>query len=839
MKFFKTLFLLLLTTGAVLAQTLPDDLFINGYVTDPNGNAQEGVLVCVDGANTPTFPIDSLCTTTNANGWYSLTIPNGSVVGPNIDFVLSMDDPCPNTPGYQIATVSNQQGTADFVNLDWTSCGSINSVCDVSFTSTNDSINGTWTFVASPTGTAPFTYDWWVDGSSYSTQTVSHQFNGGTVGVFVSVTDASGCTSLAADTLYLDGNLPCDVQVGYQLDPILGGSFLTAYPTGTAPYTYVWSTGETTASIFPNEPLSGTYCVTVVDANGCQSDACYTFANPGCAVDITSTVDSTAIGVVYTFTASSGFDSYSWSTGETTQSITVSNVNPNGDVICVYATIANCTATACDTLLGNNSGGCEAGLAFNGGPNGVLYVTDTVDVFYDGTMSSGNTYLWTVEMGGFLWSSSEMNPSIGIPPTLIPIAGVDVYICVTVNDGLGCEDTYCEWVTVASGTSSGNCDASFSNSGPTPIGYTFSASVQNPNLYYYWEIDNSYVGDGYEAYAPGFSNGTHTVCLTIVDSLVGCSDTQCQTITVGNPNCLGSISGVVNAGSQNQPLDEGVAYLIQLDVNTNQLTLVDSVVLDSSNYFFFSGLDCGDYLVKAAATSGSQYYSNHIPTYYGNSPFWGFAQNVNVNNNVVTVDVTLIASNNPGGPGFIGGDVTEGANKTDPGDAVSGMQVMIFNLAGDAIAHTYTDGNGEFGFSNLAYGTYQVYVEALGVQTIPAVVTISADMPSEEGVHIFASESLISTGIEEFDFEGAISEVYPNPVANQASIKLNIDASMLINMTVLDLTGRTMATQVVSVAGGENTINVSTDELKNGYYFLNVQDADANFSITRKFMRID
>ena len=242
---------------------------------------------------------------------------------------------------------------------------------------------------------------------------------------------------------------------------------------------------------------------------------------------------------------------------------------------------------------------------------------------------------------------------------------------------------------------------------------------------------------------------------------------------------------------------------------------------------------------KAAATSGSQYYAGHIPTYFGNSPFWGFAQAVTADNSQVSADVTLIAANNPGGPGFIGGDVTEGANKTDPGDGVAGMQVMIFNLNGDAIAYAYTDANGAFGFSDLAYGTYQVYVEALGVQTIPAVVTISPDNSSEENVHIFTSESLISTGIEEFDFEGAISDVYPNPVVGQATIKLNLDAALMINVSVLDLTGRTMSSQTVSVTGGENTIRVNADELKNGYYFLNIQDVDANFSVTRKFMRID
>ena len=414
-------------------------------------------------------------------------------------------------------------------------------------------------------------------------------------------------------------------------------------------------------------------------------------------------------------------------------------------------------------------------------------------------------------------------------------------MCLTiVNANQTCQQTYCDTVVVGSPTS-GNCSALFTNSGLTPIGYTFSANVQNPNLDYYWTIDNQYVGNGYEAYAPGFTNGLHTVCLSVVDSLNNCFDQQCQTIIIGNNNCFGYISGQAFAGSNNQPLDEGVVYVILHDQVNNTLTAVDSMVLDSSNWFFFGPLDCGDYLVKASATSGSQYYSNHIPTYHGNSPFWGFSQAVSLTqpNAQVTADVTLIAANNPGGPGFIGGDVTQGANKTDPGDPLSGMQVMLFNLSGNAIAYTYTDGNGEFGFSNVAYGTYQVYVEVLGVQTIPAVVTIGPDSPSEENVHILASESLISTGIESFDFEGAISDVYPNPVGNQATINFNLDAEIAVQVSVIDLTGRAISTQSFSVGSGENVVRVNLENLKDGYYFLNIQDVDRSFSVTRKFMRVD
>ena len=281
MKALKTLLIFLLGATSVFAQVDPNNLFIQGYVTDANGNAQEGVLICVDGASQPNFPLDSLCAITNPNGYYFIEIPNGSVTGPNIDFTLSMDDPCPNTPGYQIALVSNEQGTNDVVTLNWLTCES-SANCSVSFTAANDSTsgaNGLWTFTANPTGTAPFTYEWWVDGSVYSTQTVTHTFNGGIVGVYVAVTDVNGCEAIAGDTLFLNGNpnQNCSANIVVfedSLNAVLNAE-LTAVPSGVQPYTYSWSTGATTESIYLEDIVGlDTVCVTITDANGCTSTAC-------------------------------------------------------------------------------------------------------------------------------------------------------------------------------------------------------------------------------------------------------------------------------------------------------------------------------------------------------------------------------------------------------------------------------------------------------------------------------------------------------------------------------------------------------------------------------------
>jgi len=87
---------------------------------------------------------------------------------------------------------------------------------------------------------------------------------------------------------------------------------------------YLWSTGETSQSIFVN--TSGTYFVTVTDENGCEStsDDVVVVVNPLPQIDITTsgpTEFCEGDSVILTATES---ESYFWTpNGETTQAITV------------------------------------------------------------------------------------------------------------------------------------------------------------------------------------------------------------------------------------------------------------------------------------------------------------------------------------------------------------------------------------------------------------------------------------------------------------------------------------------------------------------------------------
>ncbi len=78
----------------------------------------------------------------------------------------------------------------------------------------------------------------------------------------------------------------CGVDFDFE---IWQGGFLnrvTAIPYGTSPFTYAWNTGENTSSVATENPQDSAFaqvCVTVTDANGCETTSCPAvkiFGNP-------------------------------------------------------------------------------------------------------------------------------------------------------------------------------------------------------------------------------------------------------------------------------------------------------------------------------------------------------------------------------------------------------------------------------------------------------------------------------------------------------------------------------------------------------------------------------
>jgi streptogramin lyase len=137
---------------------------------------------------------------------------------------------------------------------------------------------------------------------------------------WVEVQDAYGCVGYS-DTLHVivaDELLPVIVATNDTI--CVGGTVELDAGPGYARYS--WSTGDTTRSILVDQ--AGSYHITVLSANGCSGDTTMqVYAEEMMA--ITMPDDTLCIGEGRPLDAGSGYMKYSWSTGDSTQSITVTS----------------------------------------------------------------------------------------------------------------------------------------------------------------------------------------------------------------------------------------------------------------------------------------------------------------------------------------------------------------------------------------------------------------------------------------------------------------------------------------------------------------------------------
>lgn len=169
-------------------------------------------------------------------------------------------------------------------------------------------------------GTAPFSYAW-NDVSASTSSTIGGLVPGN---YEVTVTDAVGCTILALGTVVE----PAQLSVSLQKNDVIclddtNGSAIALPSGGTAPFTYLWAGGQTSANI--SGLGVGTYDLTVTDDNGCTIEGTIqilsttTLALSTSAQDANcfNSSDGAAMAIV---TGGTAPISYLWSNGVTASS---------------------------------------------------------------------------------------------------------------------------------------------------------------------------------------------------------------------------------------------------------------------------------------------------------------------------------------------------------------------------------------------------------------------------------------------------------------------------------------------------------------------------------------
>lgn len=822
------------------AQPDPNAMLIEGYIYDNgSGSPAAGWYVCVSTDSLNQFQF-SACDTTDANGYYSFYIPGGSAIGPNVAYTVYTWD-C--LQQYLDTLINNMQGTVNNGYHDFYVCTSTTNTCDPSFTWGTVPGTTNMQFYANGDPNSGINYLWdFGDGSSGTGQNPTHSYNGsGPYLVCLTVSsNFLGCTASSCDSVGSNIGSGCDSYFYSMRDSL---NYLTQYFFGSSQSnvtSWYWDFGDGSSSTEQN-PVHAfqdtgwfNVCLTVNNCNSAYCENVYvTDGSNDCYAYFSWNTVSNPNGLAgFQFTNysySGQIATYLWDFGDGTTS-NLENpihyfIDDSAHTVCLTIISGNCSNTYCETVQGNNTGGCQA----------YFYPVDSSGVTYFLDYSSGNINFW-------LWDFGDGTTSNQQYPTH-QYANPGVYnVCLQVGDfNNSCGDTYCETVVIDS-INTNPCQVWFQYYSVPGGASVFSAYGGGSNsAQYSWSINGTaYQG---QTISVVLSAGTYQVCVFVSDPATGCQNSYCEAVIIGGNNTFDyCISGQVFLGTPNLPADVAIVYLITYDPNTNMLVAVQATTVDSSGWYSFCQVPAGQYLIKAALTQNSSYYWNFLPTYYGNSLFWNYAAQVNVNANTSGVDIWLIAGANQGGPGFIGGDVTQGANKTEgPGDPLADVQVMLLDMNNYPIAYTYSDAQGHFEFDGVPYGTYQVWAEVAGLLTTPAIITISPQEPSIANIEIFVNETEVTTGISSA-VEAAklgFGNVFPNPSANEMFIQVSSEANLQLNFNIYDVAGRMADSRLVTIPSGKTQVALQTANLSAGIYTLNIQSTDGSLKISKKLVKTE
>ena len=244
-------------------------------------------------------------------------------------------------------------------------------------------------------------------------------------------TDANNCMNWATATINVNAlpTLSVTTSAGYSICP---NTLDTLKASGTAT-SYTWNTTHAVTDYTVHPFNSTTYTLTGVDANGCKNTITQLITvYPRPTLTVTATSGTVCTGnstTLSTITGSVTVTSYSWNTGATTPSISVSPV-----------------MTSTYSVQGFDAEGCSTTKHYTVTVNSLPTITATSNI---DTICIGGTA--TLTAGGattYTWNTSATSASI--PVTLT----VTTTYTVMGTDGNGCEN-----MTTVTETVSTTCQA--------------------------------------------------------------------------------------------------------------------------------------------------------------------------------------------------------------------------------------------------------------------------------------------------------------------------------------------------------------------------------------------
>jgi PKD repeat protein len=694
-----------------------------------------------------------------------------------------------------------------------------------------------------------------------------HTFQGpGTYYVCLTISDGADCYSTYCEPLSTNGGWSgCENYFIYNYsdnDPFTL-TFEGFLMNGQYAQSYWWDFGDGTTGAgqavthtFPSgQGTNGMYMVglstMVMDS---INDSCFYTSyqevwiqnQPGCNAYFFYYPDSMNVMTIYFMDMSydpNGFppNSWFWEFGDNTSSTLQNPVHTYADtgyyMVCltIADSASNCTSTYCEEIFTGYPpppSECESFIM----PMNMYGLT----VEFQGYTISPYETSYTWDFGDGVTGTGEFVTHDYPAPGMY-----NVYL--NTIDATGCTfQTFTQiWLDTLNQQGCGNY---FTFEQVDSLTFTFSGIVYLNNGMTYpdsttvfsWDFGDGTTGTGQTVthYFQENPAGGYTVCLTTTTILPDgsvCTAYYCEGIILVMPAF--NIFGYVYLGN-NLIADQAYVHLMTMDTLWQNVIEVQSVTIDSGGFYSFPDIPMYNtrlYYIQAELTEGSAYFGQYVPTYYESALTWEEATPWLPLMNWPANIYMIAGRSMDNGEGTISGVVSElGAR-----GVISDVEIVLMDADKNPLTYLRSDETGTFNFNTLAYGTYIIHAELMGIHTIQAEVTLSADQPDANvQVQVSDGEANIVFGVAEqkYAFE-KVGELYPNPVNDIAKLDITVKKPVSLGISIFGQTGQLMDIHEISLSAGTHNIELNMELLPTGLYLVRITTGQGEM-VSRRIMKV-